>query len=179
MELAYSNLVAWILTTMFSLQPAAPWTDTYPMTAEKIAEAAFTDPLMGKDGPDVLFTASLMTVWASHESSFKPDAIGDSGGSLGLFQVNPSTAGEPKEKLLDVEEAPLIALRLFHTSFRICKSHPVEERMAQYAYGRDCEHRLNISRARIYKAKSLMKSYWEVPVERPAPREISLPVTQP
>src|SRR5271169_4596618 len=102
MELAYSNLVAWILATMFSLQPVAPWTDTYPTTAEKIAEAAFMNPLMGKDGPDVLFTASLMTVWASGESSFQPDAIGDSGGSIGILQINPSTAGEPKAKLLEV-----------------------------------------------------------------------------
>lgn len=165
---AYQNLVAWILSTMFTLQPAydarscwwgVKWTDTYEHTAERFAQAAFDNPLKGRDGPDIVFTAALETVWAARESRFKPDAVGDSGASIGILQVNPRTAGVPRETLLDVDQAVPIALDLFHFSFRACRDRPVEERMGQYIWGRDCEHRLDVSRARIERARAVARTY--------------------
>ncbi len=160
---AYQNLVLWILTAMIHMQPptawGVKWGDTYESTAETIAQAAIDDPLSSKAGPDVVFTAALMIVWAHDESHFRPDAVGDGGHSYGLLQVNPHTAARDAAELLDPETGVPIALSLFHFSFRACYAHPVEERMSQYAYGRDCEHRLGLSRYRVQRARELARSY--------------------
>lgn len=165
MQTLYSKLVAWALVSMQSLQPVTdgsprvPWASTYETTADSIVTAALAHPLVGRKGPDVPFTVALMVVWAYLESRFDPQAVGDSGASFGLFQVNPSTAGEPKEKLLDADDGPAIALRLIHLSFTVCRDRPVEERMAQYAYGRDCAHRLELSRGRVQRAAKLARTF--------------------
>ena len=160
---AYQNLVLWILTAMCQLQPptgwGVKWGDTYESTAERFAQAALDDPLTGRDGPDVVFTAALMTVWAHDESHFRPDAVGDGGHSYGLLQVNPRTAARDARELLDPATGVPIALELFHFSFRACRAHPLDERMSQYAYGRDCEHRLGLSRARVERARALARTF--------------------
>jgi hypothetical protein len=171
---AYQTLVAWILSTMFTLQPAydarscwwgVKWTDTYEHTAERFAQAAYDDPLKtravdGSSEGDVVFTAALEVVWAARESRFKPDAVGDSGASIGILQVNPRTAGTSREVLLDVDQAIPIAVGLFHFSFRACRDRPVEERMGQYIWGRDCEHRLDVSRARVERARTIARTFY-------------------
>jgi hypothetical protein len=169
---AYQNLVAWVIASMFTLQPAyekkhcwwgVPWSDTYADSAETIVQAAIDRPLTGKKGPDVVFTIALLVEWASKESRFRPDAIGDGGHSYGLWQINTGTARQSKEVLLAPPSAAPVALDLFHFSFHACKAHPLEERMAQYAWGRDCEHRLELSRVRMAKARELAATYdkWE------------------
>lgn len=186
---AYQNLVAWVITTMLTLQPAydpkscwwgVHWTDTYETTAEQFVQAAINNPLQSKkDGPDVIFTIALMMEWASKESRFKPDAVGDGGHSYGIFQVNPYTAGKPPEVLLTPSLAAPVALDLFHFSFKACKDRPVSERMAQYAWGRDCEHRLELSRSRMATARELARTFDRWTVEKmPALPMVDSPVTK-
>jgi hypothetical protein len=159
MEILYRNLVQHVLAAMLALQPSAPWRDSYEYTAERVSQAAIADPFVGKSGEDIYFTAALMTIWAARESRFATAVVGDSGVSYGLFQIQTTTAEEPKERLLDVNVAPSIALRLFHFSYRACAAHPADERLAQYAYGRDCEHRLELSRARVHAAQALVRRW--------------------
>lgn len=163
MEIAYPKLVAWVLSTMLGMQsPTAPgvkWGDTYEMTAHTIAQAAMNDPFRNQDRQEVVFTAALLIVWSYREARFDPNAIGDSGSSFGLWQVKEGTAHVKRELLFDPLLAAPIALHLFHTSFHVCKDRPFEERMAQYAYGRDCEHRLELSRARVMRAREIANSW--------------------
>ena len=143
-----SHLACLVLVWMVHLQDpngwgiTPEWAASYPETAQEIADAAEAAPLLG----DVDRTASLMTVWAFRESRFNRRALGDGGGSVGLFQVgrfwgDTSTAG---------------ALRLMHESFRVCAKRPLAERMSWYAAGGSgCERRNELSRSRMLAAKAL------------------------
>jgi len=62
-----------------------------------------------------------------------------------------------------------------HFSFKACHDHPVDERMAQYAWGRDCEHRLDVSRARMARAKTLSSTYQRFDGPGVFKRAMSLP----
>lgn len=69
-------LTAWILALMISLQPAAPWKDTYPHTAEVFAKVAIDAPLFkGIEGPRRTAAEFLSVSW--FEGRFNPKAEGD------------------------------------------------------------------------------------------------------
>jgi transglycosylase-like protein with SLT domain len=185
---AYQNLLAWVLATMFSLQPAydekrcwwgVTWTDTYEATAEAFVREAYDHPLpitvtdrrqvdrWALEGVSpVVFTAALELVWAAKESRFKPDAVGDRGSSLGVLQVSSFWARSAKrdpEDLLDVEVAVPVAVVLFHTSFEVCRDKPFDYRMSWYAAGGSgCDRGQRsheISTARINRAIRLARTY--------------------
>ena len=171
------ELKEWVTVAMADMRATEPgpevsWADTYETTAEKIAEAAVANPLLN----DPLHTAATMVVIGWHESRFRPDVVGDHGASFGLFQVNSWTArdvGCSKDDLLDPDKASECALKLLHVSFGVCHRHPLDERLAQYAYGHDCEHRLELSRHRMHAAAKLVKKHPLVHVAQVA--EVPLP----
>lgn len=131
-----TSLAAFALGLMVTLQPDVPakLRDSYPETAAAIARAADTTPLFdGEHGKEE--TAALLVGVAFHESHFVRDAVGDHGRSFGLFQSQPPTAGVSRDNLLDPNEAATAALQLLQQSMRVCRSRPLEDRLAWYAGG--------------------------------------------
>lgn len=193
----HSALVAWCVSLLVFLQPRAPWVDTYASSAEAFVTAAEKDPLY-RDARAIEQTIVVEVATTYYESHFAPHVKGDHGASWGAFQIAPGTAkpyllplrassalrvlsdegGELLdpwrplgEELLDVASAAPIALRLLHTSFKMCANRPSEERMAWYAGGgktctdlpmtaaeRDRETKAFAqSRHRLQKAKWLLR----------------------
>lgn len=154
-----------ILAAMRFLVPECSWTDTYVKTADAFAYAAVTDPLPGPDGrPDAILTAATLVIWAKHESTFKPGVHGDSGASTGILQVSHAYAArllhrpeaDVRAELLDPATAAPIWLAAARESFRVCKHHPYAERLAQLAYGPDCDHRLDLARSRMTETRAML-----------------------
>jgi hypothetical protein len=160
-------MYTWILSLMVSLQPSAPWLDTYWETAVAIGRAAEERPLFrGELGKER--TAALLVAVAYYESHFDAGALGDCRKdaprslarcqSVGLYQI--SKANAPADELLDRDDASRHALRLFATSFRICRERPVFERLAWYAAGGNgCDRRLELSAHRMSLASRLMREH--------------------
>ncbi|HVJ89809.1 MAG TPA: transglycosylase SLT domain-containing protein, partial [Labilithrix sp.] len=122
-------LTDWILSLMVTLQPEAPWKDTYSATAAAIAEVVSTQPsLFADDYEGRAKTASVLVALAWAESTFKPTAVG-AHGVRGLYQVG------GKGDMADPVRATRVALDLVHESFRLCRARRVEERLAVYAAG--------------------------------------------
>lgn len=142
-------LLAWILSLMLSLQPAAPWREDYYHVAKGILEGAKAIPVFsGQHG--VFRTIALNVSLAWHESRFNRYARGDQGKSWGLFQYQ--NHGTPE----DAAEQTKQANRLILQSFRVCKDKPLNERLGWYAAGGNgCERGLRESRNRMNKAKIL------------------------
>ena len=187
-----ADLKSWVLTAMSDMRatepgPDVPWADTYDMTAEKIAKASAADPILG----DTLRTAATMVVMGWYESRFKPDAVGDHGTSFGMWQAKTSTVkmvGCSKEDLFDPDKSAECTLKLLHLSFSACRRRPVNERLAQYAYGLDCDHRLGLSRFRMGAVSRLVKKIplihvepqrEEAPAENVLPTDVAIPPIQP
>ena len=126
----------WVLAIMNTRQPSTPWAYSYGETSTAIAEAANADPL-SHDPEGAIRTASILIAMAEHESAFHPNAIGDHGASLGLFQIQPPTARVDGTLLLVPRTAAPVAIDLIRTSFRVCGKRPWEERLAWYAAGGD------------------------------------------
>lgn len=129
---------AWVLTLMQSIEPNAPWKDTYEKTAEVFAKVANEQPLFkGEDG--AMRTAALFVSVAWFEGRLKPNAIGDKGQSVCAFQVgvsNLAALGTTKDAMLDdIEVCTKSARTMMATSFRVCANKPVEDIMAHYAFG--------------------------------------------
>jgi len=159
-------MVTWILMLMTALRltepgPEVDWSSTYEDTANGIAAAAHADPLPGGEE----FTGALLTVQAWQESRFKPTEVHDHGAGHGEWGVHLETSRDIEgcktvEDLEDPARGAVCALRLMHTSFRICKQHPVVERLAWFAFGSSgCEHRLDLSRYRVGLAKKLIADH--------------------
>ncbi len=109
---------------MLFLAPHSKFEPTFRATAEAIGH--FAD--------DVNEAADLVAL-AYHESKFDPSAVGDKGASLGLYQIQPTTAQAPKAELFDTWEATRHAVRLTRMSKSICRSRPSRERWNWYAGG--------------------------------------------
>lgn len=139
--------VAWVLSLMIAMQPHAPWSSTYPATAQAIADVVTAEePLFaGSDGRER--TAAVLVSLAWFESTFKPGAVGDHGRSHGLYQV------QGKGELTDPVEATRAALAMVRASFRVCRARPVNEWLGWYAGGGpDCTRGLRESRHRMARA---------------------------
>lgn len=153
----------WVLSLMIGLQPLAPWRESYPETASAIARASRTFPAFeGANGAKR--TAALLVSLAWFESRFDPQAHGDHGQSLGLFQI--SRVHAKSVELLEPNYAPYHALSLIRRSFEVCRSKPVDERLAWYAAGGDgCSdagirksaHRMALAR-RLYEGGAHVES---------------------
>ena len=167
--ISQADLKVWVLSAMADMRatelgPEVPWADTYETTAEKIAEASAANPLLG----DALHTAATMVVMGWFESRHRPDAVGDHGTSFGMWQAKTSTVAQvgcTKDDLFDPGKSAECTLKLLHVSFSACSRHPLNERLAQYAYGLDCDHRLGLSRSRMSVVARLVKKLPLVHVE--------------
>ena len=154
-------LKTWILSLMLTLQPKAPWADTYESTAESIATVVESEaPLFAGDKGREM-TAALLVSVAWFESTFKPTAIGDSGRSFGLFQIQKGnlSSGVTSEILMkDPQIGVREALRLLRKSMQTCTQKKVDERLALYVSG-SCERGEPASRARMGYAKHLVAKH--------------------
>lgn len=169
------SLSVWVLSLLVSMQPKAPWRDTYERTAQAIAKVSIESPLFGgEDGP--MRTAAIMSSVAWFESTLKPDAAGDCadrkadgtckpGGtprSFCLFQIhesNFSALGVTRAQIQsDVDTCARAAIRMMHASFSVCRDQPVEDRLGQYASGGETCAGLAASRSRIRKGMWLFRS---------------------
>ena len=145
-------LNAWVLLLMIGLQPSAPWRSTYETTAAAIASAATEAPLFaGKDGP--ARTAALLVATGWHESRFRPDAVGDSGRSHGIFQAS-------RVPIADVNAQARGALAMMRDSFHACGGRKTEDWLAVYTSG-SCTNvgGLIASRHRVGLAMRLFKAH--------------------
>jgi membrane-bound lytic murein transglycosylase MltF len=128
----------WILGLMQLLVPNAPYADTFPATAAAIEKTAHEDPLYADDDGVVKTVAELVAL-AYHESKFNPRAVDKGGTSLGLTQVDVSNLSHlgltKREQLFDPETNLRAALKLMRISYRLCRYHPRDERLANYASG--------------------------------------------
>ena len=149
-------MAAWILSLMLLMQPRAPWIATYEATATAIAEVVETErPLFdGAHGREK--TAALLVSLAWFESTFRPDAVGDHGEAHGLYQVHGH--GE----LAEPHEAASVAIALLRQSMALCRTRPLDERIAWYAGGGvDCSDphpaAIRASRHRMLRAMWLVR----------------------
>jgi hypothetical protein len=175
----HTHLVAWCLAILNLLVPAAPWSSEFPREAEAFVTAAERDPLF-KDKRGVEETVDYELSVAFFESTFNPAAIGDKGGSWGLFQVSPPTAAPYAEQarakriafgdlvdlwrpvgqdLLEPEAAAPLAIKLMKISFQICRDRPREERLGWYAAGGTGCRGIKESRHRVGKAQWLAQAH--------------------
>lgn len=122
-----------VLTMMRFLQPFSLHAPQYPEIATAIATASNHDPLFPhrKDGCER--TAAILVAIAWHESRFHPNANGDNGQSLGLFQIQPPTARVDGKLLLLPRTASYIAIDLIRTSFQKCEQRPWGDKLVWYA----------------------------------------------
>lgn len=126
---------SWVKSAMVTLVPRAPWAASYDEVAKAIADESNEHPVFsGDDGSRK--TAALLVAIAYYESRFRPDAVGDHGRSLGLFQIQPATvSSESPFSLTTPREAARVALKLVRTSFHVCRSEALEEQLGWYAAG--------------------------------------------
>lgn len=148
-------LAVWVLSIMHVLQPAAPWIDGYPETANAIAIAATNDPLYaGPHGAER--TAAVLVSLSWFESRFDPAAVGDGGASLCLGQVggsNLKALGLTRDAVLSDRATCLRGvLSMIRTSVAVCRGRPLAESLGHYASGgRTCgglvksRHRMNLA----------------------------------
>ena len=148
-------LVQWTLRVMQSLQPVAPWAETFPESAATLVQIAESSPLYPSETDGVRRTLALLLSVANFESALKPDAEGDCdardrdksgmckkgarGHSLCMFQVGDSNLkalGTNREAILtDLAVCTRSALTLIRISFGVCRSRAPEDQLAQYAAG--------------------------------------------
>lgn len=132
----------------------APQTSPNPEIANAIADAAEARPFLGT--PEK--TAALMTSWAFHESSFRVDAKGDGGRSVGLFQIQPRTVGLSSDVwiLEDPGYSARTASRLLERSLHLCRGMARDQRGAWYASGKCNAAGARASRIRFATAERLV-----------------------
>ena len=142
--------MGWILSTMTALEPGATYRETYPTTAQAIADAAEANPLPREGAAK---TAAILVALAWFESRFQVNAQGDcpkrtsfgtcekgsTPQSFGAWQVSRSNlAGldlSPESVLEDAGVAARASLTLVRESFRVCAREPLSSRLGWYAGG--------------------------------------------
>lgn len=155
---------AWVLSLMVAIWPQAKsrWGETYPSTAEAMAESANMSPLFeGNDGPAK--TAAVMIAVSWYESAFNPKAIGDGGHSFCLGQINDSNFRHlqlTKTLILsDVRVCVKAMSDVMRESFRVCKGRGFEELLGHYAVGGNGCPASEKGRGRMRKAQWLFAQY--------------------
>jgi hypothetical protein len=130
-------MAIWILKLMQLLVTRAPYADTFPATAAAIDKVAHEAPLYA-DENGVVETAVELVALSYYESRFDPKAVDKKKTSFGLTQIDGSNLknlGLTREQLFDPETNLRAALKLIRISHRLCRYHPREERLANYASG--------------------------------------------
>lgn len=150
--------VSWVVGLLMSLEPLAPWANTYEKTAEAIARVSESEPLWAAEEQGEERTASLLVALAWYESRLKPDAKSKNGQWYCLFQVAKSYLPDPNKALAEPEVCARVAMKLIRQSFQACRARPLEERLAIYTSGY-CDRGGQESRYRMFLAKKLLKDH--------------------
>lgn len=150
--------VAWVVGLLATLEPTAPWSDTYEKTAEAIARVSESEPLFAVDDRGEERTATLLVALAWYESRFKPSAKSKNGRWYCLYQVDKSYFAEPEKALSDQEMCTRTAVKLLRKSLELCKGRAPEDRLAQYTSGQ-CDRGGLESRYRMFLARKLLKEH--------------------
>ncbi len=156
-----TTLAAWVLSLMVSLQPRAPWSDSYLETAIAIADVVEASPPLFDGADGRIKTAALLVSVAWFESRFRVDAVGDHGSAHGLYQQH------DRGDLTDPHNATRVAIEQLRISLRACRSHPLDDRLAFYASGgadgcereagqRASRHRMSLARRLVARAPPSM-----------------------
>lgn len=171
-------MTIWILKLMHLLLARAPWLDTYPITAAAIDKVAHESPLYeGEDGVEQ--TAAELVALTYYESRFDAKAVNKKQDSFGLGQIHSSNLKSldlTKEQLFDPETNLRAAIKLIRISHRLCKWHPREERLTNYASGGgtcSVPEGLVASRRRMKLAMAILRKnppFWVEPAETSAMR---------
>jgi hypothetical protein len=131
-------MAIWILSLMHLLVPHAPYASTFPATAAAIDKVAHESPLYDDDD-GVVRTAAELVALAFHESKFYTRAISQDKTSHGLTQIDSSNLHNlglvRVDQLYDPETNLRAALKLMRISHRLCRFHPREDALANYASG--------------------------------------------
>ena len=98
-------------------------------------DAAFAYPRLAAEDPDAARErlGRLLTVWAYHESSYTPSAVGDHGRSVGLLQLSPSLAGRSAAELRNPHTNVEAAIDVLRRLVAQCGSLP--RALGAYASG--------------------------------------------
>jgi membrane-bound lytic murein transglycosylase MltF len=158
-------MAAWILSLMHLLVPNVPYADTFSATAAAIEKVAHEAPLYDDDDGVVRTVAELVAL-SYHESKFYPRAVDKTGTSFGLTQIDESNLKnlglKSREELFDPETNLRAALKLMRISHRLCKWHPREDALANYASGGgtcSVPEGLVASRRRMKLAAALLRKH--------------------
>jgi hypothetical protein len=146
------------MLVMRATEPGPLYVEGDMDVASAIADGSKKNPLLG----DAIHTAALMVVMTWHESRFRENQVGDSGASIGVAQVASFWTKTvcKDDDLADLSQNIDCSLKLLHISFEICRSHPIEDRLAWYAAGGSgCEKRLELSRFRMHQVARLMREH--------------------
>ena len=150
--------VAWVVGLLASLEPTAPWSNTYEKTAEAIARASESEPLFAVDDRGEERTATLLVALAWYESRLKPSAKSQNGRWYCLYQVDKSYFPDAEKALTDPEMCTRTAIKLLRRSLELCKARAPDDRLAAYTSG-VCERGGLESRYRMFLARKLMKEH--------------------
>jgi hypothetical protein len=171
-------MAIWILKLMHLLLARAPWIDSYPQTAAAIDKIAHESPLYdGDDGVEQ--TAAELVALTYYESRFNAHAVNKEQNSFGLTQIHSSnlkSLGLNKDQLLDAETNLRAAIILMRISHRLCRRHPKEDGLANYASGGgtcSVPEGLKASRRRMKLAADLVRKHPVVWTETPGAGVIS------
>jgi len=180
--MSHSVLVSWALTAAINLAaPGSP--PSLDRVADGVVTAAEENPAFaGEDG--VAQTVAVLLAIAWRESGFKVAAAGDCPGlapgsrectadkraqSLGLFQIGRGNAGWLGVSVADLTGEPVvqarIALRMVRTSFKICATRPLEERLGWFHHGHEGCSDSSAGRARMRLAREILRR-WPAPKEK-------------
>lgn len=130
-----------VMSMLYALVPSGPHVPAYGEIAHAMTIASNNDPLFPHHEAGAEATVCILIAIARTESDFHPNAVGDNGQSLGLYQIQPPTANVDGKLLLVPINASHIAIDLVRTSFRECADRPWFERLAWYISSNTCKNK--------------------------------------
>jgi hypothetical protein len=164
------RVIDWIMALMLAAQPDAPWKRSYRETAAAIAavvesSAPLFEAANGESEADAQKkTAALLVAIAWAESRFNAQAIGDSGKSVGLYQLFETNVPTPEgfqrtDILGHPDNATRVAYRMLRYSLEFCAKFPSLNRLGAYTGG-TCTGERAVW-ASQYRMKLAMRLYQE------------------
>ena len=150
--------VAWVVGLLAALEPKAPWSHTYEKTAEAIARVSESEPLFAPEEKGEERTAALLVSIAWYESRLKPNAKSANGRWYCLYQLGKAYLPDAEKSLTDPEMCTRAAVKVLRKSLDLCKTRPLEERLANYVSGA-CNRGGVESRYRFHLARKLLKEH--------------------
>jgi len=135
----------------------------FPHKVSKAVAVAIAEGLRDDPSPPLLGNyhdeTMLILEYAWRESTFRTNAVGDHGLSLGLLQLQRL----PKAVAFDPKQSVIIWLQRAHEAYALCSDNAEEDRLAALCSG-NCKHGRVEARGRYRRVMSLL-------AERPSNQE--------